>query len=353
MVRREKTYARWWILFYFILFGFTILFPCRGVCYTIDGFVDTWGIDIFTPKQSGGQTGQTGYSSGKLRLASPGSNKTSTLPRSGGSPSLTPVDPSAELDPQRLKYEHAQSPLLNLLDSADLVIALLTLSCVMMILIVRRHYFEAKRIFDIAFSIVALAVCFPIMLLIALAVKLDSSGPIFIRQVRVGVNRRGSKGGLSFARERRGKQNLGCLFTIYKFRTMRADAETKSGPVWAKENDDRITRVGRILRKTHLDELPQFANVLKGDMCIIGPRPERPIFINQLQKCIPNYDKRLQVKPGITGLAQVRYRYAASTLDAKIKLRYDLLYIRKMCFLLDFGILLNTLNIIISTKGAR
>jgi lipopolysaccharide/colanic/teichoic acid biosynthesis glycosyltransferase len=298
-------------------------------------------------------TGQTGYSSRKLSLFSSDNNKISALPRREDNPSLTPVNPSAGLAPLRLNYEHPQNPLLDFFDTVDLIIVLLALSAIIMILIVRKHYFEAKRIFDIIFSIIALAACSPIMFLIALAVKLDSSGPIFIRQVRVGLNRRGNRRRSLFSRERRGKQNLGCLFTIYKFRTMRADAETKSGPVWAKENDDRVTRVGRILRKTHLDELPQFVNVLQGDMCIIGPRPERPVFINQLQKCIPNYDKRLQVKPGITGLAQVRYRYAASTLDAKIKLRYDLLYIRKMCFLLDIGILLNTLNIIVSTKGAR
>jgi lipopolysaccharide/colanic/teichoic acid biosynthesis glycosyltransferase len=235
----------------------------------------------------------------------------------------------------------------------DYVMLLGAMIAGLMVPLWRRRYSQMKRLFDVVGSTMALSFLFPLMACIALLVKLDSPGPVLFKQVRVGVNRRRTTMTSRARGERRGSENLGSLFSIYKFRTMCVNAESTTGPVWARENDDRVTRVGRVLRKTHLDELPQFINVLKGDMCIIGPRPERPVFINRLKDCLPAYARRLEIKPGITGLAQVRYRYAASIQDAKIKLRYDLVYRQKMCFILDLGILLNTFNIMVSTKGAR
>ncbi|MHB9156186.1 MAG: sugar transferase [Endomicrobiales bacterium] len=220
-------------------------------------------------------------------------------------------------------------------------------------LVARKKYFQSKRVFDIVGSIVILSLFLPVLLISAILIKIDSPGPVFIKQTRVGVNRRHYSPSPSHAAERRKRENPGSLFTIYKLRTMSADAEKMTGPVWARENDDRITKIGRVLRKTHLDEIPQFMNVLRGDMCIVGPRPERPVFINKLNQCIKNYDRRLKVKPGITGLAQVRYHYAASIGDAKKKLKYDLLYIEKMSPLTDIRILVNTLNMVVSMKGAR
>jgi exopolysaccharide biosynthesis polyprenyl glycosylphosphotransferase len=176
-----------------------------------------------------------------------------------------------------------------------------------------------KRSLDIVVSMVGVILSFPIMALIAVAIKLNSNGPIFYKQTRVGL---------------RGK-----LFNMFKFRTMYQDAEVKTGPVWAKENDSRITLVGKFLRKTHLDELPQFFNVLHGEMSLVGPRPERPYFVHEFRKTIPHYDRRLCVKPGVTGLAQIKRRYDESIADVKKKVRYDVLYIRKMCPVLDFMVL--------------
>jgi lipopolysaccharide/colanic/teichoic acid biosynthesis glycosyltransferase len=221
------------------------------------------------------------------------------------------------------------------------------------LVLIRNHYFRMKRLFDVAGSIIAISLLFPVVLVAAILVKLDSHGPIFIKQVRVGVNRRMPKPKTALPSDRRREDNYGALFTIYKLRTMRSDAEAKTGPIWARQNDARITRVGKVLRKTRIDEIPQFLNVLKGDMCIIGPRPERPLFIGQLSHHIQGYTKRLKVKPGITGLAQVRYCYTSSIEDTRKKLKYDLLYIRKMGFVLDMNILLNTFTTIVFAKGAR
>ncbi len=190
-----------------------------------------------------------------------------------------------------------------------------------------------KDVFDYALSFLLLVVLSPLFLGIALVVKLTSPGPVFYKQARVG------KGGK--------------FFTIYKFRSMKVDAENISGPTWAKENDPRLTPIGGFLRKSHLDELPQLINVLKGDMSIIGPRPERPYFVGQLKNEIPGYLNRLDVKPGITGLAQVRNRYDETIRDVKKKIRYDLLYIRKMCLLLDLKVAVWTLAVMITGKGAR
>jgi exopolysaccharide biosynthesis polyprenyl glycosylphosphotransferase len=188
-----------------------------------------------------------------------------------------------------------------------------------------------KRVLDLAISLIGIAATAPVMLLIAIAVKMDSKGPVFYRQVRVGKK--------------------GRLFEIYKFRTMRQDAEVASGPVWAKENDPRITRLGQFLRTSHLDELPQFFNVLRGEMSLVGPRPERPYFVDEFRKSIPNYEKRLYAKPGVTGLAQVKRRYDESLADVKRKLRYDVLYVEKMCPLMDVKLMFMTLGTMIFRTG--
>lgn len=192
-------------------------------------------------------------------------------------------------------------------------------------------YMFAKRIFDLTLSLFLLLIFSPLMLLIAVAIKVGSEGPVIYKQKRLGEK--------------------GRLFTIYKFRTMRKDAEKHSGAVWAMQNDPRVTRIGRFLRATHLDELPQLVNVIKGDMSLVGPRPERPEIAEDLNEHIVNYWMRLQVKPGITGLAQVRYRYDSCIKDVKNKLRYDLFYIRNANFLLDLRILFDTIEHVLLSKG--
>ena len=188
-----------------------------------------------------------------------------------------------------------------------------------------------KRVLDIFVSIFVLIVGFPLLLLIALVIKLDSRGPVFYRQQRVGKD--------------------GKIFRIFKFRSMVTDAESESGPTWAGKDDPRVTRIGRLLRKTHLDELPQFINVFDGDMSLVGPRPERPFFVDQFIKDIPLYRRRLNVQPGITGWAQVRFKYDESFEDVKTKLRYDLFYIENMSLRMDIIILLQTLSNVFGAKG--
>jgi len=188
-----------------------------------------------------------------------------------------------------------------------------------------------KRALDISVSLTGIILGLPLLAVIAVAVKLSSSGPVFYSQTRVGQK--------------------GKLFQIYKFRSMRQDAETKSGPVWAKENDPRVTKVGDFLRKTHLDELPQLFNVLSWEMSVVGPRPERPHFVKELRQQIPHYDKRHYAKPGITGLAQIKRRYDDSIDDVKKKVRYDVLYIKKMCPFLDVKVIALTAFTVILKTG--
>jgi exopolysaccharide biosynthesis polyprenyl glycosylphosphotransferase len=173
----------------------------------------------------------------------------------------------------------------------------------------------------------------PVMALAALTIKVDSPGPVLFRQARVGKD--------------------GKVFMLYKFRSMSVDAEQHTGPVWASEDDPRITRIGRLLRKIRLDETPQMFNVLRGDMSFIGPRPERPAFVNQLKEQIPFYVLRFAVKPGITGWAQVKYPYGSTVEDALEKLQYDLYYIKNMSIFLDLLILLKSVQVVLFARGAR
>jgi exopolysaccharide biosynthesis polyprenyl glycosylphosphotransferase len=190
-----------------------------------------------------------------------------------------------------------------------------------------------KRLFYLTASVVVLVLTFPLMLVAAACIYLESGGPVLYRQERVGQGRR--------------------VFTIYKLRSMKNDAECDGTPCWAKANDERVTRVGRILRKLHIDELPQILNVLKGEMSFVGPRPERPFFVDQLVKQIPYYSLCHSVKPGITGWAQVRYPYGASLDDAIEKLQYDLYYLKNHTLFLDLVILIATVEVVLCGKGAR
>jgi len=190
-----------------------------------------------------------------------------------------------------------------------------------------------KRTFDVLASLFILFVTLPIILLTMILIKLDSRGPLFYKQTRVG--------------------ECGRPFDVYKFRSMKVDAEKEGSPQWAKKNDDRVTRVGKIIRLIRVDELPQILNVLLGDMSFVGPRPERPYFVKQLTKEIPYYSTRHSVKPGITGWAQVKFPYGASIEDAKEKLQYDLYYVKNHTLFLDIIIMFNTVQIVLFGQGAR
>jgi sugar transferase (PEP-CTERM system associated) len=190
-----------------------------------------------------------------------------------------------------------------------------------------------KRASSIVVSIIGLVLCLPILPFVALAIKLTSPGRLLYHQKRVGRN--------------------GTVFYCHKFRTMRADAEADTGPTWAGDEDPRITSVGRFLRTTRLDEIPQLWNVLRGEMSLVGPRPERPEFVEWLQKEIPHFHLRHTVRPGITGWAQIRYKYGSSVEDAKEKLRYDLFYIKHLSPGLDVLIFFQTVKIILLGRGAR
>jgi sugar transferase (PEP-CTERM system associated) len=189
-----------------------------------------------------------------------------------------------------------------------------------------------KRLVDLVLATIGLALAAPLMAMTAIAVRLESAGPTLYRQERVGEH--------------------GRTFTLYKFRSMQADAE-RGTPVWATHRDDRVTRVGRIIRLTRLDELPQLWNVVRGDMSFVGPRPERPYFVRQLAAAIPFYMERHAVKPGVTGWAQVKYQYGSSVEDAMEKLRYDLYYIKHLSIIFDLTIVMDTVKVIVSGKGAK
>lgn len=188
-----------------------------------------------------------------------------------------------------------------------------------------------KRVMDIVVAGGILLVGAPLWLLVAGMIKIDSRGPVLYAQQRVGRN--------------------GKIFTMYKFRSMNTDAEEESGPKWAERNDPRVTRIGKIIRRLHFDEVPQLLNVLLGDMSLVGPRPERPFFVKRLEKELPMYRRRLRVRPGMTGWAQIKYRYDQSIEDVKSKLRYDLFYIENMSWRMDLKILFNTLYVMLRGRG--
>jgi sugar transferase (PEP-CTERM system associated) len=191
----------------------------------------------------------------------------------------------------------------------------------------------AKRLFDVLASLALLVLTVPIILLTAIAIKLESKGPAFYRQRRVGLYGQG--------------------FDILKLRSMRQDAEVAGKAVWAEKDDPRITRIGRIIRKLRIDELPQAWSVLKGEMSFVGPRPERPQFVDDLEAVLPYYAERHMVKPGITGWAQINYPYGASVDDSRQKLEYDLYYAKNYTPFLDVLILLQTLRVVLWPEGAR
>lgn len=193
-------------------------------------------------------------------------------------------------------------------------------------------YRGVKRLFDIVASLILVAGTLPILLIVPLLIRLEGGGPVFYRQERVGLN--------------------GRPFMLTKFRSMRTDAE-RNGPQWAQLNDARVTRIGRIIRKTRIDEIPQIINVLRGDMSFIGPRPERPVFVQELAAKIPFFNERHRVKPGISGWAQLNYPYGASIEDAKEKFQYDLYYIKNYSIFLDLIVLIQTVRVVLWPHGVR
>ncbi|MEH7475661.1 sugar transferase [Priestia megaterium] len=206
--------------------------------------------------------------------------------------------------------------------SDDLIVSQLNLKDV-------RRYLLFKNFYDVVFALVGIVITFPILILFCLFIKLESKGPAFYTQERVGKN--------------------GKLFNVIKLRSMYIDAEAK-GAQWASKNDPRITKIGNFIRKTRIDEIPQLINVLKGDMSIIGPRPERPIFTEQFEKEIPGFIHRLAIKPGLTGWAQVNGGY---DITPKQKLNYDLFYINNLSLRIDSKILLKTIGVVFTGDGAR
>jgi sugar transferase (PEP-CTERM system associated) len=197
----------------------------------------------------------------------------------------------------------------------------------------QRQALALQNVYSFILGLIGLIALSPLMLLTMVAVRLSSKGPALFRQRRVGMN--------------------GHVFTLYKFRSMYVDAEARTGAVWAKIDDPRITPLGRWLRKLRLDELPQFWNVVRGDMAIVGPRPERPEFVDLLAHQIPYYRQRLAVKPGISGWAQINHKYGDTELDAMIKLEYDLYYIKHVGIALDLYIIFHTIKVMLLSRGAQ
>jgi sugar transferase (PEP-CTERM system associated) len=195
-----------------------------------------------------------------------------------------------------------------------------------------RALLVSRRIVSLSFAAGLLLLLFPLVVITAILIKIDSPGPVFYTQKRVG--------------------NKGKVFDILKFRSMRVDAEQNGSPQWAVRNDPRVTRVGKFIRATRLDELPQLINVLRGDLDIVGPRPERPKFVEELNKLIPYYTLRHTVKPGLTGWAQVMFYYSGTIEESKKKLQYDLFYIKNMSIKLDFLVLFRTIKIVLLGRGA-
>ena len=214
----------------------------------------------------------------------------------------------------------------------------------------RRRSELLNRVVNVTIALLALVVLAPVLLLIALAVKLTSPGPILYLQTRVGMDRRSRPTTAVF--DRRQSDVGGRTFRIYKFRSMYVDAEQQTGAVWATQNDPRVTPVGRFLRKTRLDEVPQLLNVLRGDMNIVGPRPERPSIFAELRRNIKEYPLRQRARPGITGWAQINRAYDASLDDVRQKVQFDLEYLQRQSFLEDLKIMARTLPVMLFNRGA-
>jgi exopolysaccharide biosynthesis polyprenyl glycosylphosphotransferase len=188
-----------------------------------------------------------------------------------------------------------------------------------------------KRLLDVCIAFLILLLTLPLIIITAIVIKLDSKGPVFFKQIRCGIN--------------------GKTFKVLKFRSMCHDAEKHTGPIWSHKGDTRVTKVGKVIRKIRLDELPQMLNILKGEMSLVGPRPERPYFVEKLAEEIPYYKRRLKVRPGVTGWAQVKHKYDESLEDVKAKLKYDLFYIENMSLKMDFKILFRTIFVVLFGKG--
>ena len=210
---------------------------------------------------------------------------------------------------------------------------------------------QLNRLVNVVLAATALTLLSPFLLLIALAVRFTSPGPIFYRQTRIGIDRRRKRGGRDVTYDRRACDLGGQAFSILKFRSMAVDAEGRSGVVWAQKHDPRVTPLGRILRKTRVDELPQLFNVLRGEMNIVGPRPERPSIVARLRREIGEYAFRHRAKPGITGLAQINHSYDASVDDVRVKVRYDLEYLRRQSLVEDARIMLLTIPVMLFRRG--
>ena len=208
---------------------------------------------------------------------------------------------------------------------------------------------RVDRAVNLALAVVATVAVAPLMILVALAVKLTSPGPVFYSQTRVGRDRRGM--GAAADGERRSRNSGGELFTIYKFRSMRTDAEAGGAAVWAVQNDPRVTPVGSFIRRTRLDELPQLFNVIRGEMSIVGPRPERPQIFGELAEQIPEYALRARAKPGITGLAQINHTYDSCIGGVRVKVRYDLEYLQTATIWTDLRIMVMTIPVMLLRRG--
>ena len=206
-----------------------------------------------------------------------------------------------------------------------------------------------NRVVNILIACIALVILSPIMLLVAIAIKLTSRGPVLYSQTRVGLDRRRSN--IDALYDRRRQDSGGRIFTIYKFSSMYIDAEQQSGEVWAQRNDPRVTLVGRFLRRTRIDELPQLVNVIRGDMNIVGPRPERPSIFARLREDISDYPLRQRARPGITGWAQINHSYDSSIEDVRTKVRYDLEYLERQSLAEDLRIMVRTVPVMLFKKG--
>lgn len=206
-----------------------------------------------------------------------------------------------------------------------------------------------RRVLNVLVALIGLAVSAPVMVVIAALIKLTSRGPVFYTQTRVGLDRRGDRSG----HWRRQEDLGGRPFQIFKFRTMRVDAEARSGAVWASQNDPRVTWIGRYLRQFRLDELPQLINVLRGEMNVVGPRPERPAIFRDLRAEIPRYQDRQRARPGITGLAQVSQQYDSCLDDVRRKVEYDLDYLTMQSTWSDLAIMVKTVPVVLFRRGSR